>query len=95
MDDLLLKYTDYTECQPPAEVLLNKDMEKLIEKGKEYFDDEDILSGDDMADGTEQNESADGVCEHHNQQQHHHLHHHHHHHHSTDSAVIIVYAVFC
>jgi hypothetical protein len=75
MDDLLLKYTDYTECQPPAEALLNKDMERLIEKGKDFFDDEDCLSGDDMG------EEETGGQQLHMQQQHHNHHHHQHHHH--------------
>jgi hypothetical protein len=38
MDDILLKYTEFTECEQPTEALSNADMVKLIERNKQEGD---------------------------------------------------------
>lgn len=56
MDELLLKYTQFTECAEPTEVLSNPDMNRLIERSKKEGVD---FFGDDF-DDDELDEPMDG-----------------------------------
>ena len=54
MDDLLLKYTEYTECGDPTEALLNPDMSQLIERSKKEGN--DFFGGDDYYEEEQDND---------------------------------------